>query len=149
MHQLIISRLIESGIEIFLPLSNSEIFLIKTNHLLNIILPCKSVIASSGGSDQTNSPVARVNRCKITLAVLDEFSRTVWLLPESFCSDQVNLRMGEKLEEFILPEPSSLSFLEQKEKRSGRLNDLQEQARNMIRNKQETLTCQSTKELKI
>ena len=130
-HQLIISRLLASKIEIFLPLSDSSIFYIKKDRFLDLLLPCKSLLSAS---DREHTPIARVNRTKISLAILDQFTETVRLLPEGFCSTQVNLRLGEKLEEFILPEPSSKSFQEQREERTGRLSKLKAQAKSMIRN---------------
>ena len=138
-HPLVISRLVESGFSIYLPLDGSNELYIRSKAISSLDPPTRCKITIATASKDSN-PIARVHNDKAQIAVLDLVTETVWLFPPGYCEDRINIRLGKETEQFVLPEPSSLSFIEQKEKRTSRLTSLKAQAKKMILDKRNIST---------
>ena len=61
-------------------------------------------------------------------AVCDVTTKTVWIIPKDMIEGKQTIRLGQQYEEFVVPEPLSRSFQEQKGIRCERLRMLKEQA---------------------
>jgi hypothetical protein len=129
-HPIIISRLLEAEIAVWVPLDETnEIYIQRSPDLL---VCCVAIKATNDGD---NNPLIKVNGTEKTVAAFDPRTRNVWLLPDGHCINKTNIRLGGSHEKYLLPEPKSLSYLEQKAKRSNRLKNLKAQASDMIEEK--------------
>lgn len=123
---LIISRLIEKGCRIYIPLHKSFSIIIKDPN--GELKTCELQNASQ---DTDRAPVARELRESTAdlLGVADPLTKTVWIIPKEAFEGRRSVRLGRRYEEYIIPEPLSLSYQEQKEKRKEILSTLKETAR--------------------
>lgn len=128
---LIISRLIERGYKIYLPLHKSHSIVVQSPTGINqAFLLCELQNASL---DLDRAPIARALRDEKAdmLGVVDGITRTVWLIPCDAIEGRKAIRLGQRYEEYVIPEPSSLSYKEQREKRKMVLSHLKETAREL------------------
>jgi len=121
---LIISRLIEIAYDVFLPISSDNVIIVRSP-LSDELEKCFTTTASQ---DKAKSPVLRCPPTPMLTAVVDAPTRTVWLIPSKYTEGKQVLRLGIHYEEFIIPEPTSRSYLEQKEIRAERLGALKSKA---------------------
>lgn len=124
MNPLCISRLIESGYCVALPIGDDNTIIIARPGGQWIDCLCQNA-----SQDSDSSPIFRVPLPVQLCAVCDRVTRTVWLLPPSIMEDRTILRLGNRYEEYILPEPLSLSSSEQKEERTEKMKALKDEAR--------------------
>ena len=130
MNPLIISRLIESGVEVFLQIGGEERILIKKNNALSGVIAC--VVAQ----DENHSPIARVQKMDGEigfLAACDPVTRSVWLIPVSEVESMQTLRLGKKYDDYIIPEPLSMGWKEQRDQRVAAMSEIKERAKEAMR----------------
>ena len=125
---LIISRLIEAGHTVYLPVDGSSIILMRLPECSASI----EVFCTNASQDKDHSPILRCPTEAMMTAVVDVPTRCVWLVPASLVEGRKNLRLGEEMEEFIIPEPLSPSFREAQELRRRRLEELEEDVKKSI-----------------
>ena len=121
---LIISRLIEVGYDIYLPLTGDNVIIVKAP-ISDELEKCLTTTASQ---DKTKSPILRCPPEPMLTAVVDTPTRTVWIIPSRYTEGKQVLRLGHHYEEFIIPEPTSRSYIEQKELRAERMGNLKSRA---------------------
>ena len=127
---LIISRLIETGYRVFLPVDcDHQIVVGKAGSEGQAFLQLCNT--SNASQDSDKSPIMRCSEDAILSAVCDAATRTVWIIPASVTNGKTTVRLGKLCEEFIIPEPLSRSYLEQKELRQERFYALKERAFNV------------------
>lgn len=122
---LIISRLLEDNISIFLPIDGEKTFVVadkKTSEL-------KRCVALNASRDGDGTPFIKVDKINLAIACVDKTTRTVWFLPANCYRPNKVLRLGKNYERYIIPEPNSLSYREQKEMRRDCVPSLIEIAR--------------------
>ena len=107
---LIISRLIEADFTVFLPIDGEKSFVIISKDT-GMLIEC---IALNAAKDAENAPFIKVEGITTAIACVDKTTRTVWFLPRDCYKPSKILRLGKNYEEFIIPEPNSLSYQEQK-----------------------------------
>lgn len=123
---LIISRLIEAGMEVFLPVDGGKEFVVREKDGR-----IKICVGLNAAKDGTNNSLVKIKGIASSIAVCDKVTRTVWFLPEDCDRPRDILRLGVHYEEFIIPEPNSLCYLEQKEKRKGTSLELLKRAQDI------------------
>ena len=121
---LIISRLIEAGYMVFIPIDGERVFVLAENEASEL----KKCVALNASRDGTNNPFVKIEGINSTIACVDKTTRTVWLLPSVCERPSKILRLGRNYERYIVPEPTSLSYQEQKEMRKIVSFDLHEKA---------------------
>ena len=127
MTSLIISRLIEKGFKVYIPLHRSHIIVVQ-----GIDGALKRCELQNASIDKDRAPIARgFKESAELLGVVDGVTQTVWLIPADHIEGRQALRLGKRYEEYIIPEPQSLSYQEQKEKRAGILDELKNAARDL------------------
>ena len=125
MHQLIISRLIEAGYQIFLPIGGGSELIVRD--LSGELRRCDTRNASIDGE---NSPVLRVSgRGFDLIAAFDPGSSSVWVIPKEELEDRMAIRLGKKWDDWLIPEPRSREYRERRDARRGFLKSLKEKAR--------------------
>ena len=124
---IIISRLIEGGYTVFLPLDGAAALVVrkKGGELQECF--CTSVT-----QDKDHSPILRCPVEPMLTAVCDVVTGTVWIVPADYVTARKNLRLGKDMEEFICPEPASPSYKEAQEVRKRRLQALEDDVRKSI-----------------
>lgn len=130
-HSLIISRLIESGYQVFIPLGgdSSELLLITSEGKNTIIKKCKARTASI---DEGNSSVLKISDGAFDiLAAFDPISMNVWAIPRDILENRKAIRLGKRYDDYLIPEPVSEAYRDRKKVRRGFLDDLKEQARDI------------------
>jgi hypothetical protein len=65
---------------------------------------------------------------KTAIACCDRVTRTVWLLPIEALEKKV-IRLGKNYDRYIIPEPTSKAYLEQKEIRRQKHQSIVDQAK--------------------
>jgi len=134
MKSLIISRLIDSGYRVYIPLHKSHSIIIQKGLKESrdpFSLPLLLCELQNASTDSDRAPIARRPRDEEIdlLGVVDGITRTVWIIPREAFEGIRALRLGERYEEFIIPEPQSLSYKEQKKERKDVLQRLKDRAR--------------------
>ena len=124
---LIISRLIEAGYMVFIPIDGERTFVIEEKQAFDCS-ELKKCIALNASRDGKNNPFIKIEGINSTIACVDKTTRTVWLLPSVCERPGKILRLGKNYERYIVPEPTSLSYQEQKEMRKIVSFDLHEKA---------------------
>ena len=119
---LIISRLIEAGKTLYIPIGGENIIIIQT---LDGPVPCHTTNVSQ---DQSNSPILRTPPVPMMTAACDALTKTVWLIPINAMEGKKICRLGKRYEEYIIPEPISKCYQEQKNARHYRLEELKKRA---------------------
>ena len=131
---LILSRLIESNYQIYFPLFKSNIILVQRLGLTKI----ERCAVMNASQDKDNTPLIKLNRIsddKVDLiCVCDPISRTVWSIPISSLENRKVIRLGSRYEEYVIPEPMSKTFQEQKAARIEKLKRLREEAQGIANN---------------
>lgn len=127
MNPLIISRLIESGYQVYLPIGGSSSELIVKNQE-GILRTCRAQTASVDGD---NSPILKVSGKADITAVVDVRTRNVWIIPTAEIEESTAIRLGKKWDDCLIPEPTSIEFKDRKKMRSGYLEELRKKAMNM------------------
>lgn len=128
MDSIIISRLIEAGYRVHIPLHRTHVIIVQTPS--GDLKTCELQNASQ---DQDRAPIARgLKDSRVDLlGVVDGLTKTVWVIPKDAFEGRHSLRLGERYEEYIIPEPFSLSYKDQKKKRKETLGMLKDAAREM------------------
>jgi len=84
----------------------------------------------NASQDNDKTPLIRTPENKVDLvACADQVSRTVWLIPFGALENRKVIRLGSRYEEYVVPEPTSKTFQEQKLARTNALRELKERAR--------------------
>lgn len=122
---LIISRLIEAGYSVFLPIDGGNTVIVK-HQTEAFFTECLTINVSQ---DQENSPILRCPPVPMLVAVCDVVTKTVWIIPAELVKDRKILRLGKQYEEYVIPEPTSSCYLEQKALRSERMEALKNRAK--------------------
>lgn len=128
--QLAISRLIEYGLRVYIPLQRTlNTIIVETED--SRLHRCKCVFSTA---DKSKNPIVKLydpdDREKPDMvAVIDKLTKTVWLFPASIIKDKQSVRLGKPYEQFIIPEPTSLDYQQQKEIRQRRHIELREKAK--------------------
>lgn len=123
---LIISRLIEAELRVYLPVDGGSDLVVTNGSTLDM---CYCGVVSQ---DKTHSPILKCPADAMLTAACDPVTRTVWLIPKDFVEGKKSLRLGKDMEEFIVPEPKSPSFKEAQRIRRERLEALDEDVRRGI-----------------
>lgn len=124
MNPLIISRLIESGYQIFFPLHDDSELLLR--NASGSILSCG---ARNACQDGDKSPLLKSVEGYDVVAVCDQATSTVWIIPSEILESRTSVRLGRKYDDYIIPPPSSLTYQEQRIKREILISSLKEKAR--------------------
>lgn len=125
MHQLIISRLIEAGYQVFIPIGEGSELIVRDSS--GELRRCEARNASIDGE---NSPVLRVSgRGFDLIAAFDPGSLSVWVIPKEELEDRMAIRLGKKWDDWLVPEPRSREYQERRDARRGFLESLREKAR--------------------
>ena len=84
----------------------------------------------NASQDNDKTPLIRTPENKVDLvACADQVSRTVWLIPFGALESRKVIRLGPRYEEYVVPEPTSKTFQQQKLARIDALKALKERAR--------------------
>ncbi len=121
---LIISRLIEADYDVFIPINGNRAFVFTDKNCQ--LVKC---IALNASKDGEGTPFVKIDGINNYIACCDKETRTVWLIPSDCYKAKKNLRLGINYEEYIIPEPKSLSYLEQKKLRKSLGSELLEKAK--------------------
>ena len=129
---LIISRLIEAGYGVYLPVDGgSDLVGVPPVDHGGVddyqIIHCACV-----SQDKDHSPILKCPAVAMITAACDVVTRTVWIIPKGCVEERKSLRLGKDMEEFIVPEPKSPSFKEAQKIRRERLETLEEDVRKGI-----------------
>ena len=127
---LIISRLIEAGYQVFMPIDGDNQIVVGKAKAENQAF-LQLCYTSNASQDSDKAPILRCKPDAVLSAVCDAATRTVWIIPSKMTIGKKVIRLGKLCEEFIIPEPLSRSFLEQKEIRQERFYALKERAYNV------------------
>lgn len=125
---LIISRLIEAGYTVYLPIDGAAAVVVREPRG-DALCECYCVNVSQ---DQDHSPILKCPADPMIVAAADVTTGTVWIVPVDYVAERKTLRMGRDMEEFIVPQPKSPSFKEAQEMRKRRLKALEEDVRKSI-----------------
>ena len=124
MHQLIISRLIEAGYQVFLSVGNGSELIVRDPS--GELRRCEARNASIDGE---NSPVLRVSgRGFDLIAAFDPGSSSVWVIPKEELEDRMAIRLGKKWDDWLIPAPISKEYQERRDARRGYLDALKKKA---------------------
>jgi len=123
-HQLIISRLIESGYQVFIPVSGGSEILLRS--LDGRIQRCRARTASI---DANGSSVLRISEGFDLIAVYDPVTKNVWGIPSEVLKGLTAIRLGKKWDDYLIPEPRSIEYKNRKASREEYLEALRDQAR--------------------
>lgn len=123
MHPIIVSRLIESNYQVFIPVGGGSELLLKDSS--GNIKTCKARIAST---DTNHSSVLKSVRGFDVIAVYDPVTQNVWVIPSDVLEDLTAIRLGKKYDDYLVPEPRSVEFKERKKDQSRYLDQLKERA---------------------
>ena len=124
---LIISRLIEGGYIIYLPVNGSDVIVVRRGG--GSFQEC---FCTNASQDKDHSPILRCPVEPMLTAVCDVITGTVWVIPMEEVDGKKNLRLGGLYEDYVVPEPLSRSYKEQKEIREERMRGVKEDALRMI-----------------
>ena len=124
----IISRLIEADYEIYLPIDGDKTFIIINKETREL----ERCIALNASKDGESSPFIKVDKINSIIACVDKQTRTVWLLPFGCYRPAKILRLGKNYERYIIPEPNSLSYQEQKQMRKSVSFNLLQKAKDAV-----------------
>ena len=122
MNPLCISRLIESGASVWIPADSSDIVIIDRG------IGLEKCLCQNASVDEDHAPILRCPDKPILVAVADRSTKTVWLMPSDLMTDRTILRLGKRCDEYILPEPLSLSSEEQRAFKKEKMSLLREAA---------------------
>ena len=136
MHELIVSRLIESGYQVFISVGmNADTLLVISPE--GNIQKCRARTASI---DKGNSSVLKISEREMSVdivAAFDPVSRNVWVIPSIELSGMTAIRLGKKWDDYLAPEPVSIEFKERKASRDAYLEGLMDRARGVADKKGE------------
>ena len=128
MNPIILARLIDNYNDIFASLDGSGLMIAEVGGSI------RRILCMNACEDKDRAPILR-NVPTIEnvdeIATFDKATKTVWLIPSELLEARTIIRLGKKYEDFIIPEPTSLTFEEQKRKRKDLLSTLLTQARNV------------------
>lgn len=123
MNPIIISRLIESGYQVFLPVDGGSELLIRG--LDQKVLTCRAQTASA--NSEFNS-VFKIIKGFDMLAGYDPVTKNVWVIPSEILDGLTAIRLGKKYEDYLVPEPTSIEYKDRREKRQAYLDSLKQKA---------------------
>lgn len=131
-HPIIISRLIESGYQVFLPIDGGSELLIRSSD--GIIQTCRAQTASI---DVNRSSVLKTSEGFDVIAAFDPATRNVWVIPREVLEDRVAIRLGRKYDDYLIPEPRSKEWKERRRARGEYFDALRERAGEVAKEKGE------------
>lgn len=129
MNPLVISRLIEHGYSIYAPIGEGEELILEYPSVRRL-LRC---ICTNVSKDRENAPILRASRlqslhsCDL-VAACDSLTRTVWLVPSEELEGKTMIRLGQRYEQHVIPEPLSKDYQQQKIARNRAFEGLRESA---------------------
>ena len=129
-HPLIISRLIESGRDVYLPIGTDELVTFTDD------IGFEKIICINAYQDKDSTPFIKTPtgiESYAYISCVDKETKTVWLLPVELFESRTMLRLGKKYEDFIIPPPISLTTEEQKRRRQDKNQNLASQAAEIAR----------------
>jgi len=132
-HPLIISRLIEENLEVFYPLSGkSELLVRSSNGEISRVIAVNAC-QDREGTPFLKNPFDKDRDLDDLVAVCERVTRTVWVIPSSLLEERTMIRLGKKYDDYIIPEPQSIAYQEQKRMRTGMMDLLKDEAREKAR----------------
>lgn len=129
---IIISRLIEAGYGVYLPVDGDSRIVVTLPIEDGSIDDYQIIWCTTASQDKDHSPIVKCPLRAMITAVVDVVVGCVWVIPADLVEGRKNLRLGRDMEEFIIPQPISPSFREAQEKRKRRLKALEEDTRKAI-----------------
>lgn len=142
MNQIIISRLIEAGYDVYLPLNAEDILVISEQGILKKVFCCNAF------ADADASPILKSNDkasdCSY-LSAIDKATSTVWLIPIELLESRTMIRLGKKYEDYVIPAPLGLTFDEQRRIRQDASSTLTDLAREIAEKLQKGMQHERTR----
>ncbi len=123
MHPLIISRLIESGYQVFFPIGGGNELLVR-----DLDGEIKTCVARTASTNDEHSSVLKNQTGFDLIAAYDPATKNVWIIPSNVLENMTAIRLGRKYEEYLIPEPVSMEYRDRRKDRVRYYDSLKEKA---------------------